>query len=184
MSRVLSCFLITYLPIPSTQSDKRFEMFLLTLLAGLLRAVEAYDRTLVITSRSTGGLSKGFESRIQVALLYPFPDPANRRRIWQSFFDVLRSDDEPVDLDGIAARMDDLARHEMNGRQIRNAVMTARRLAASEGAAVAWAHLERALSVASEMTRPTSKIPKVSQLQRGNVLTDFDFESFLSSDNS
>ena len=159
-------------------------MFLLTLLPVLLGAVEDYDRTLVITSRSTGGLSKGFESRIQVALLYPFPDLASRRRIWQSFFDVLRSDDEPVDLDGIAARMDDLARHEINGRQIRNVVMTARRLAASEGAAVAWAHLQRALSVASEMTRPASEMPKVSQMQRGNVLSDFDFESFLPSDNS
>ncbi len=99
----------------------------------------------------------------------------NRRRIWQNFLDMLRSDDEPVDLDGIAPRMDDLARHEMNGREIRNAIMTARRLAASEGAVVAWPHLERAISVASEMTRFASEATKKPQMQQVEVDLGLDF---------
>ncbi len=146
-------------------------MFLLTFLAALLRATEDCDRTLVLISRGAGVISRGFGPRIQVALPYPFPDLASRRRIWQNFFDVLRSDDERVDLDGIATRLDDLARHEMNGQQICNAIMTARRFAVSEGAAVAWAHLERAISVASEMAR-------VSQKQHGNMPDEFDFSAF------
>ena len=136
----------------------------------------------MLTGRSTGWISKSFASRIQVALPYPFPELASRRRIWQHFLDVLQSDDEPVDMDGIAARMDDLARHEMNGQLIRNAITTARRLAASEGAAVAWPHLERAISVASGMTRQVSETAKEPRMQGGEVLTDFDFESFLDRD--
>ncbi len=113
-----------------------------------------------------------FGSRIQVALPYPAPDPASRRRIWQNFLNVLVSEDERVDLDGITARMEDLARREMNGWQIRNAITTARRLAASEKAAIAWAHLEPAISVVPETTR-------FPHNEHDNVLTDFDFDSFL-----
>ena len=45
--------------------------------------------------------------------------------IWQNFLELLRSDDKRVYFDEIVARMDDLARCEINDRQIRNAVMTA-----------------------------------------------------------
>ncbi|KAL2172323.1 hypothetical protein VTG60DRAFT_6162 [Thermothelomyces hinnuleus] len=55
---------------------------------------------------------------------------------------MLRADAEadaggpPLDYDGVAAHLDELAAREMNGRQIRNAVATAGQLALFEGAPI------------------------------------------------
>ena len=64
---------------------------------------------------------------------------------------MLRADGEDMDFDGIAARVEpDLARHEMNGRQIRNAVTTARQLALFEGGRMGWEHVEMAIGAAAD----------------------------------
>jgi hypothetical protein len=64
---------------------------------------------------------------------------------------MLRADGEDMDFDGIAARVEpDLAGHEMNGRQIRNAVTTARQLALYEGGRMGWGHVEMAIGAAAD----------------------------------
>ncbi|KAG7284291.1 hypothetical protein NEMBOFW57_010660 [Staphylotrichum longicolle] len=134
----------------------------------LLQAVEYYDGTLIlITRKGVQTLANWFGSKIQVALRYPALDLATRRRIWLSFLEVLRSDDERVDMDSIVAHIDDLTRHDLNGWHIRSAVTTARRLAASEKAAVAWSHLEQAIPLTQEMEKPVQ--------EQYTTISDFDF---------
>jgi hypothetical protein len=58
-----------------------------------------------------------------------------------------------VDIEGILQHIEELARYEMNGRQIRNTVTTARQLALFEGRRVEWEDLEAAIAVAGEFER-------------------------------
>jgi SpoVK/Ycf46/Vps4 family AAA+-type ATPase len=125
-----------------------------------LRTLEYYPGILLLTSNRVGTFDAAFKSRIQVALHYPPLDTTSRRQIWLNFFEMLRSDShhshsptQGVDFDGILQHLDELARYEMNGRQIRNAVTTARQLALFEGRRVEWEDLEAAIAVASEFER-------------------------------
>lgn len=77
--------------------------------------------------------------------------------MWQNFFAMLRADAEDVDFDGVEAHLDELAAQEMNGRQIRNAVTTARQLALFEGARLAWEHVDTAIAAASDFDRHVGK---------------------------
>ncbi|GAB1317958.1 hypothetical protein MFIFM68171_08168 [Madurella fahalii] len=124
-----------------------------SLVSVFLRTLEYYDGVLILTSNRVGTFDAAFKSRIQVALHYPVLDRPSRHQIWQNFLEILRADNEDIDFDGIAAHMDELADQEMNGRQIRNVVMTARQLAMFEKTTVAWDHLEQAISAASDFDK-------------------------------
>lgn len=62
---------------------------------------------------------------------------------------MLREDEHDVDFDSVAAHMDELAFHEMNGRQIRNAMTTARQLAEFNAERLEWDHICQAIETAS-----------------------------------
>ncbi|KXX73550.1 ATPase family AAA domain-containing protein 3B [Madurella mycetomatis] len=128
-----------------------------SLVSVFLRTLEYYDGVLILTSNRVGTFDAAFKSRIQVALHYPALDRPSRYQIWQNFIEMLRADGEDMDFDGIAAHMDELADQEMNGRQIRNAVTTARQLAMFEKTTVVWDHLEQAISAASDFDNHLSK---------------------------
>jgi hypothetical protein len=148
--------------------------------------VEYYDGTLILTNKRLGRIDPAFGSRIQVALPYPALELASRRTIWQNFLKFPGSDDERVDFDGIVARMDDLARYEINDRQIRNAVMTAPRLARLDiprwECRWSWEIQSRAGSYLptlrwSEKVEPRRDVPSLVGVERMNT---FVFPGFLS----
>ncbi|KAH8195787.1 hypothetical protein TruAng_010061 [Truncatella angustata] len=117
-----------------------------SLVSVFLRMLEYYNGILIITSNRVGTIDAAFTSRIQVALHYAPLTSASRRKIWQNFFDMLRIDEEDVDLDDLLGHFDELVRdYDMNGRQIRNAFTTARQLAIFKGETLTWGHLEQAL---------------------------------------
>ena len=62
---------------------------------------------------------------------------------------MLYEDEHDVDFDSVAAHMDELASHEMNGRQIRNAMTTARQLAEFNKERLGWNHIDQAIETAS-----------------------------------
>jgi hypothetical protein len=68
------------------------------MVAVFLRTLEYYDGILILTSNRVGTFDAAFTSRIQVALYYDPLTAASRRKIWQNFFDMLRTDEEDVDL--------------------------------------------------------------------------------------
>ncbi|KAK4032147.1 Fidgetin-like protein 1 [Parachaetomium inaequale] len=121
-----------------------------SLVSVFLRTLEYYSGILILTSNRVGTFDAAFKSRIQVALHYPALDLPSRRAVWANFLEMLRSDGEEADYDGISVHLDELADKEMNGRQIRNAVTTARQLALFEGVRVEWGHVEQAIAAAAD----------------------------------
>lgn len=140
--------------VPTTRSTHSFPLTP-PLRAVFLRTLEYYDGILILTSNRVGTFDAAFKSRIQVALHYPPLDAASRRQVWRNFVEMLRDDGEAADYDAILApaQIDTLAAQPMNGRQIRNAVTTARQLALFEGVALAWDHVEQAIAAASDFER-------------------------------
>ena len=107
--------------------------------------MEKYDGILILTSNRVGIFDELFKSRIQVMIHYPRLDKLSRKNIWQNFFNMLQADGENINLGNLCSHMDELADHEINGRQIRNVVMTARQLALFRKGALDWGHIEQAI---------------------------------------
>ena len=65
---------------------------------------------------------------------------------------MLDEDGENVDFGELRNRLDELAGHELNGRQIRDTLTTARQFAIYKKEQLEWRHLERALSLSTEFS--------------------------------
>ena len=104
---------------------------------------------LILTSNRVGTFDQAFKSRIQLALHYENLKKPQRRKIWRNFFARLRDLGETgVDYDDLNDHVDELAEEDMNGRQIRNAIITARQLAQFSGKLLSFAQLKHVIGVA------------------------------------
>ncbi|KAK6860766.1 P-loop containing nucleoside triphosphate hydrolase protein [Apiospora arundinis] len=131
-----------------------------SLVSVFLRTLEYYEGVLILTSNRVGTFDEAFKSRIQLALQYRPLDKASRHKIWNNFLNMLRDnikvdggdngEKEAVDFDDITAHMDELSQFEMNGRQIRNSLATARQLALFEHETLDWERIKDAIEVASD----------------------------------
>jgi AAA+ superfamily predicted ATPase len=93
-----------------------------------LRVLEYYSGILFLTTNRVATFDDAFKSRIHVPLRYSHLSVESRRSIWRNF--CLRvPGGVNIDEEGLAL----LARHDLNGRQIKNVVKTAESLAAFEG---------------------------------------------------
>jgi hypothetical protein len=98
-----------------------------------------------------GTFDEAFKSRIQLALHYENLTHNQRRTIWENFIKRL----EHIEKDNVNTRnlreyLDELAGHDMNGRQIRNALTTARQLALYKGKQMDYSLLKHAITVSSK----------------------------------
>ncbi|EHK48579.1 hypothetical protein TRIATDRAFT_262278 [Trichoderma atroviride IMI 206040] len=118
------------------------------LVSVFLRALEYYDGILILTSNRVGTFDEAFKSRIQLALHYkPLTQP-QRARIWLNFFSHLKSlEENTIDYDDIESYIDELSEHEMNGRQIRNVITTARQWAQFRDSRMKAIHLMDTIKV-------------------------------------
>ncbi|KAL8762342.1 MAG: hypothetical protein Q9184_001649 [Pyrenodesmia sp. 2 TL-2023] len=94
----------------------------------------------------------------QVTLHYKNLNRSARKKIWQSFLDMLEEDKEDVNFGQIKLRLDDLAGKELDGRQIRNVLTTARQLANFTKERLDYDHLEQALSVSSDFSKYLKRV--------------------------
>jgi hypothetical protein len=119
-----------------------------------LRTLEYYQGILILTSNRVGTFDEAFRSRIQIALHYPDLNAKSRRQIWQNFLTPLHetgTDEENDDMvNEFTQHLDELADHNMNGREIRNALATARQLALYKRQPLAWEHFDHALKTVGE----------------------------------
>jgi SpoVK/Ycf46/Vps4 family AAA+-type ATPase len=100
------------------------------LVSTFLRALEYYSGILILTSNRVGHFDEAFKSRIQLALHHKNLDQRQRWQIWRNFLQRLQDlEEKDVDFGDLDKHIDDLAENQMNGRQIRNAITTARQLA-------------------------------------------------------
>ncbi|KAF5535709.1 AAA family ATPase [Fusarium phyllophilum] len=117
-----------------------------------LRVLEYYDGILILTSNRVGIFDEAFKSCIQLNLRYKNLDRDKRLQIWENFFTRLkRLEKEPstrysgpsygANVDEMLGKLDELAEANLNGRQIRNAVSTARQLARYQKEPLSYKHL-------------------------------------------
>lgn len=100
------------------------------LVSVFLRTLGYYDGILVLTSNRVGRFDEAFKSRIQLAIRYPPLDKYKRMEIWKNFFRRLEKfEGEDVDIADLKDHVPDLAEKKLNGREIRNAITTARQFA-------------------------------------------------------
>jgi SpoVK/Ycf46/Vps4 family AAA+-type ATPase len=140
------------------------------LVSVFLRVLEYYEGILILTSNRVGTFDEAFKSRIQLSLHYENLSKGQRSRIWKNFFNRLKDIDKPletkafkagtgesrevepigIDFEDIDCYLSELAEYEMNGRQIRNAITTARQLAKFKQVLMNFSHLKHVIKVSSK----------------------------------
>ena len=129
------------------------------LVSVFLRMLEYYEGILVLTSNRVGTFDEAFKSRIQLALHYPSLGPYQRLRIWENFIDRLESfKDDSIDIADLRDNLDALKEEKMNGRQIRNAITTARQYAQWKGKTLTYEHLRDVIDVAGRFDKYLDKL--------------------------
>lgn len=118
-----------------------------------LRLLEYHQGILFLTTNRVASFDEAFHSRISVALHYDELDAAARGRVWQNLLQLALPGG-----DASALQLGALARHPLNGRQIRNVLRLAQALARDEGTALQQRHLDRVIAV-TEAFRPHQPHP-------------------------
>lgn len=116
------------------------------LVSVFLRLLEYYQGVMFLTTNRIDSFDPAFESRIHLTIDYPKLEANSRLHIWKTF---LRSA-EAVEHPSLGITEKDLQRFaevELNGRQIKNIVKTAKLLAAGDKASLGVDHVETALRV-------------------------------------
>jgi AAA+ superfamily predicted ATPase len=123
-------------------------------IAYLLQRMEAYDGLAVLATNVRHHIDEAFIRRLDLIVDFPFPDAAERLRIWQSCLPGSLPLDDTVDL---AA----LARHKMAGGNIRNAVLGAAYLAAEAGRPIGQAQFVAATR--RELVKMGKLVPEIGR---------------------
>ncbi|KAI0385720.1 hypothetical protein F5Y04DRAFT_155426 [Hypomontagnella monticulosa] len=125
-----------------------------SLVSVFLRILEYYEGILILTSNRVGTFDEAFKSRIQVAIHYDNLTKKSRKAIWSNFLEMIEgSNEEDANIPELERRLDELAAEEINGRQIRNAVLTARQLAKHRGERLDWPHLSQVMKTSASFNK-------------------------------
>jgi hypothetical protein len=66
---------------------------------------------------------------------------------------MIEEEGDDIDVGNLESRLDELAAEDMNGRQIRNCLQTAKQLSQFKGEPLNWTNLSLALKTASDFQR-------------------------------
>ncbi|KAF8859460.1 P-loop containing nucleoside triphosphate hydrolase protein [Acephala macrosclerotiorum] len=126
-----------------------------------LQELEYYQGIMLLTTNLAQNIDEAFQSRIHFCHHYPILDFSARQKIWESFIEKARST-ESVKVDIGPSGIDQLAKLELNGRQIKNATSIAIKLGSSSDSYTITADsiIATAKSLQNfnfENTRPVSK---------------------------
>ncbi|MFQ5628537.1 MAG: ATP-binding protein [bacterium] len=101
----------------------------------LLQRMEAYDGVTVLATNLRANIDDAFTRRLHFAVDFPFPEEADRIQIWETLFppEIPRAAD--LDLALMAKRF------KLAGGNIRNVIVSAAFLAASDGGVVTMKHM-------------------------------------------
>lgn len=102
---------------------------------------------LILTTNRIGTFDEAFKSRIQLIIHYRPFDNAQRLEVWRKALRHLEDlGEQAVDFEDLDDHIHQLAEVEMNGREIRNAITTARHLIQFSGERFTFEHLWHVLS--------------------------------------
>jgi len=114
-----------------------------------LRHVEYYRGILFLTTNRVKAFDEAFLSRIHVALHFRALSHSSKIQIWKAFIEKMADSVDPLS----AQQIEELAKRDINGRQIKNAARTAHSLAVSRGEKVRFDHLIVTLDAMEEFAR-------------------------------
>jgi hypothetical protein len=101
----------------------------------LLQRMEAYDGVTILATNLRSNLDEAFTRRLQFAVDFPFPEEADRLRIWQTLFPPEVPHVPELDLPLLAQRF------KLAGGNIRNIIVSAAYLASANRGMVTMEHL-------------------------------------------
>ena len=101
----------------------------------LLQRMEQYDGLAILATNLRRNIDEAFTRRLQFVVEFPFPDEADRRRIWQVCFPATAPRDPTLDFEQLARRF------RLSGGNISNVVLGAAFLAAADDARIGMDHL-------------------------------------------
>ncbi|KAK2748624.1 hypothetical protein FQN55_004177 [Onygenales sp. PD_40] len=113
-----------------------------------LRLLEYFQGILFLTTNRVETFDDAFQSRIHVALRYGELTTKAKRTVWKMFLEKVKVKDGVEVVKFTEKDFDALARHNLNGRQIKNSVRTAQALALNEKTPLSMEHISRVLDVA------------------------------------
>lgn len=107
-----------------------------------LRLLEYYQGVMFLTTNRVSSFDPAFESRIHLIINYPKLDSTSRLHIWNTF---AKPGSKGCGLSEDQVKQ--FARVELNGRQIKNVIKTARLLAVSEESELGPNHVNTVLAI-------------------------------------
>jgi hypothetical protein len=118
------------------------------LVSVFLRLLEYFQGILFLTTNRVETFDSAFVSRIHLSLRFQNLNTKARRTVWKLFIDRVKNQ-EGMKVDEITeADYNDLARKDVNGRQIKNLVRGAQALAVYEDVPLSMVHIRRVIDVA------------------------------------
>ncbi|KAF9881415.1 AAA family ATPase [Colletotrichum karsti] len=112
-----------------------------------LRQLEYFQGILFLTTNRVETFDDAFQSRIHIALRYESLTVKAKKAIFRIFVERVR-ELEKVDLKPFSEQdYADLARYDLNGRQIKNTIRTAQALAVNKGVPLSMEHIRQVLDV-------------------------------------
>ncbi|ELR07645.1 hypothetical protein GMDG_08500 [Pseudogymnoascus destructans 20631-21] len=119
-----------------------------SLVSVFLRKLEYYKGIMLLTTNRVRDFDEAVQSRIHVGIKYSPLGVNTRKVIWRSFLEKAKT--ETGDAVYSDKQLNVLAKHSLNGRQIKNAVRSAHAIASSDGTHLCYSHLETILEVGKE----------------------------------
>ncbi|KAL0944799.1 AAA family ATPase [Colletotrichum truncatum] len=112
-----------------------------------LRQLEYFQGILFLTTNRVETFDDAFQSRIHIALRYDSLTMKAKKTIFKIFMERVRVL-EKIDLMPFSEEdYNDLAKYDLNGRQIKNTIRTAQALAVNKGEALSMEHIRQVLDV-------------------------------------
>ncbi|KAH6612953.1 hypothetical protein B0J18DRAFT_470298 [Chaetomium sp. MPI-SDFR-AT-0129] len=118
-----------------------------------LRQLEYFQGILFLTTNRVETFDDAFQSRIHIALRYDNLDLRAKRAIFKIFIERVRVLEKVNLMPFSEEDYTTLARHELNGRQIKNTVRTAQALAVNKGEPLSMSHIRQVLEVQTNFER-------------------------------
>ncbi|KAF2731968.1 AAA family ATPase [Polyplosphaeria fusca] len=116
-----------------------------SLVSIFLRRLEYFRGVCILTTNRKSEIDPAFQSRIHFTVHYPELDEASRKAVWTNFLNSVAKSSEVAEFG--EKDIDKLARHMLNGRQIKNIVSCAVSLAREQKTTVTVSQIEILLKI-------------------------------------
>ncbi|KAF2707975.1 P-loop containing nucleoside triphosphate hydrolase protein [Pleomassaria siparia CBS 279.74] len=125
-----------------------------------LRILEYYEGTMFLTTNRVQTFDPAFQSRIHISLDYQELSVNSRKTVWTNFLNSSAQNHTIT-----SSELNDLARMNMNGRQIKNILKIARLLASRKEAELSYDHIITTLDITQHLHNET----QFSERTRGTI---------------